>query len=59
MVAKEVPLEKDYKHWKDKFEMAERRHATEIEKWQTTAHVLQQHAITLGAVINRLLSPTR
>ncbi len=56
---KAVPFEQDYRHWKDLYEMGERRHKTEIEKWQQTANALQQHALTLGAVIVRLLNPGR
>ena len=58
-MAKEVPLEKDYKHWKELYEMGERRHATEIESWKQSFAAMQNHALTLGAVINRLLTPTR
>jgi hypothetical protein len=59
MAKTEVPLEKDYKHWKELYEMAQRKHATEITKWQETATAWQHHALTLGATISRLLSTSR
>lgn len=58
-MTKDIPLEKDYRHWKEKFEMAERRHASEIERWQATSQAIFNHAMTLGHIIQQMLNKPR
>ncbi len=59
MAKTEVPFEKDYRHWKEKFEMAERRHASEAEAWKQTTGAWQNHALILGAVVRQILGTSR
>lgn len=59
MMTKDLPLERDYKHWKELYEMLQRKRETEIRQWQDTVAAWQNHAMTLSAAMRLLMSKSK
>jgi hypothetical protein len=51
----DVPLEKNWHHWKEKYEMECRARDTERNELKSQVLMWMQHSITLGQVFAHLL----
>lgn len=55
MTAREVPLERNWKHWKEKYEMEQEAHIATRRERDHQISLWMQHAITLGRAIDILV----
>ena len=55
MPKKPVPLERDWKHWKELYEMQKAKREEDARRFNRQIELWMQHSISLGKMIERLL----
>lgn len=58
-MTKEVPFEKDWRHWKEKYEMEVRARETDKSRWIETVKAWNQHSFILSAALSAFLPKSR